>query len=466
MSAESAFVDEMTPYAEQASKATGVNELLILAQWGNETAWGQHWAEANNIGNVGVYAGGPNQSFPTLQAGVNAYITEMLSPVMAKVRAAPTLQAQAIALGESGYAGGHYEDENNNGPGSALLDTINSSFGGGTVAGNSAPVAGGGNTGAGTTTESQSTADEQLTQTEQTNQLLEGQYSSDEATTPANEQSANTYIDGILSQYGLGGLSGWVTGELNGNKSADQVLLDLYQTPQFNAAFPGIALRQKNGLPAMSPADYLTYTDSALQMARAAGLPSGFMTTAEIGTLIGNDVSTNELSDRLTNGYQAAMQAPPETRTLLQSYYGITPGGMAAYFLDPDNAVGLLQQQVTAAQIGTAGVTSGVGDIGSGLAGQLAQLGVTQAQANSGFQNIGPLAPLETALPGTPTTGTVVTPDQLASSQFIGDAGSTRAVQQAQETRKAPSEGGGGYALDSKGVAGAGSAGQSGTSGQ
>ncbi len=462
-------MDEMFVYAIQASEATGVNAQLIMAQWGNETDWGQHFAAANNVGNVGVYSGGPNPTFNTIEQGVQAYINTMLQPDYATVRSAPNLQAQAIALGESPWAGGHYN--NGSGPGSDLLGILHgmganvaapSSPGTGVTAGTGGGSAGG----AGVTTESQSTAQEQLLQTEQTNQLLAGQYSTNQATTAANAPSALAYLGGVLKQYGLQNLDMWAMGELGQNKSADQVILDLYNTPQFQAAFPGIAQRQANGLPAMSPADYLSYSDQALQMARAAGLPPGTMTTAEIGQLIGNDVSINELSDRLTNAYSAAMTAPPETRALLQEYYGITPGGLTAYFLDPENNVNLLKQQVTAAQIGTAGVTSGVGDIGSGLANLLAQTGVSQAQAASGFQNIGPLAPLETALPGQPAQGSTVSADQLAQSQFLGDAGSTRAVQQADETRKAPFEGGGGYALTSMGVAGAGSAGQSVNSGQ
>lgn len=456
---QTAFIDEYSSYADQASQATGINNLLILAQWANETNYGTQFSEKNNIGNIGVYGGGPNPSYATPEAGVQAYINFMMQPRYAPVRDAKTADAQAVALGESGYASGQYND--GGGPGSSLIAALN----GGTVGTSNGAVGSTGNTGAGETTESESTAQEQLSQTEQQNQILSSQYSTSQATNSSNDTDAISYLNGVLQQYGLGDLSGWAWNELAQNKSADQVVLDLQSTPQFNAAFPGMKLRQQNNLPAMSVSDYLSYEDQAQQMARAAGMPAGFMTTAEVGTLIGNDVSSTELSDRITNGYQAAMMAPPETRTLLSEYYGVAPGGLAAYYLDPNNALPLLEQQTTAAQIGSAGVTSGVGDIGSSLATLLAGTGVTAAQASSGFQNIAPLTPLETALPGTPATGSTVSTDQLASSQFIGDAASTRAVQQAQETRKAPSEGGGGFALTSKGVAGAGSAGQSGNSG-
>jgi hypothetical protein len=121
-----------------------------------------------------------------------------------------------------------------------------------------------------------------------------------------------------------------------------------------------------------------------------------------------------------------------------------------------------LENQTTAAQIGTFGVGSGIGDIGSALAMSLATQGVTPDQARSQFGQLAPLAPLEHALPGMANTS--VTGQELTASGFgVGLPGETAAtaarnVQVAEETRKGGTSGGGGLATSAKGVSGAGSA--------
>lgn len=111
------------PYAQQANQATGVCVSVILAQWGDETGYGgPDWSPNNNPGNVGSYDGQPVNSFPTLQAGVNAYISTMLLSYYIGVRTAVGWRNQSQQLGLSPWASGHYND--GGGPGSALIDII------------------------------------------------------------------------------------------------------------------------------------------------------------------------------------------------------------------------------------------------------------------------------------------------------------------------------------------------------
>ena len=120
-----------------------------------------------------------------------------------------------------------------------------------------------------------------------------------------------------------------------------------------------------------------------------------------------------------------------------------------------------MQQQVTAAQLGGAGVTAGLGAVSEPVAMQIAQTGVTQSGIQTGVGQMAPLAPLENNLPGQTTdsaTGAnVVSTDQLAKGQFLNSQQDQRALQVAQEARKAPFTGGGGIVQNSKGVVGAGS---------
>lgn len=101
------FFTEALPYAKQAHSETGVLTSVILAQWADET--GYRWpAPQNNPGNVGTY-GTQVTSYPSVEAGVNGYIKTMLLPYYDGVRGVSGWQAQCLRLGESPWAGGHYQ---------------------------------------------------------------------------------------------------------------------------------------------------------------------------------------------------------------------------------------------------------------------------------------------------------------------------------------------------------------------
>jgi hypothetical protein len=116
------FFAEALPYAKQAHAATGVLMSVILGQWADETGYGGYdWSVLHNPGNVS-----PNDaegSYPTLQAGVDAYISTMKQSDYAAVRSAKDWRAQCVALGQSPWAGGHY-DATGGGPGSDLIDIV------------------------------------------------------------------------------------------------------------------------------------------------------------------------------------------------------------------------------------------------------------------------------------------------------------------------------------------------------
>src|SRR5450759_1284740 len=111
---------------------------------------------------------------------------------------------------------------------------------------------------------------------------------------------AITIVDQALAAYGLSALAGWAWGEITNGAKADQVLVDMYLTPQFAQRFPGIIARQKAGLPPIAPADYINYEDQAKQLENRFGLPTGLLSNANtIGDFIGKDISASELTDRV-----------------------------------------------------------------------------------------------------------------------------------------------------------------------
>jgi hypothetical protein len=289
---------------------------------------------------------------------------------------------------------------------------------------------------------------------------------------------------GRTASYGFSGtdtetLTNWAWGQITNAVDPTQVAISM-QTPGsaaypvFEKYFPGFvaanAELNAQGLQAVSVQQYQSYQTQAQAMAQAAGLPAGFINSQDIGTLIGGNVSTSELSSRLNNALVLGYQSTPEDQGAFNQYFGtkygdsgqgpLTPGQIAAIVLNPDVAEPLIAQQIQTAQIGGASVTSGVGSLNVNTATQLAQAGITPAQATSAFQNLAVYSPLETARPGEGGEAKqgVVSSDQLATGQLLGNPADQRQLQSAVEVAKQGMAGGGGFVADSKGAVGTGSA--------
>ena len=200
-------------------------------------------------------------------------------------------------------------------------------------------------------------------------------------------------------------------------------------------------------------------------------------------------MSQKELDNRMADALSLAINSTPDQRAAFNNYFGVmdqyvtadnpfgtganaynahgplTTGQIAALALDPKAAEPLIHQQITAAQIGGTGVTTGLGAISADEATKLAQAGVSGQVSMASFAN---LAPLENKLPGQTTNGNqnALTPNQLVEGNLLGTASDVRAQQVAQESRKAPFTGGGGDIATSGGVVGAGSAGPATKTGQ
>lgn len=119
--------ESIIDYALQASRRCGVFPSVILAQWGNETAWGtsEAWTKGKNF--AGVSSNGVVLSYTTYAQGLAAYEWVLLRPLYNPIRLAKKGGAidQAKALGESPWAGGHYEGDGAYAyPGGALVEEI------------------------------------------------------------------------------------------------------------------------------------------------------------------------------------------------------------------------------------------------------------------------------------------------------------------------------------------------------
>jgi hypothetical protein len=209
----------------------------------------------------------------------------------------------------------------------------------------------------------------------------------------------------------------------------------------------------------MTEAQILSYKDYAIGVAQQAGLPPGFISDNELTTLMGHDVSTSELDARITTAYTAALKAPPDVINQLSQYAGISanvPGTLAAYYLDPTRALPLLQQQFTAAQIGANATRTGWGSLSGDQATRLAQLGVTDATAKTGFTDLAKQAQLFNALPGTGEAG--ISQEIQLGAEFGGNAQNQQQIQRQAQQREAVFQGNYHFAeTQNRGITGLGS---------
>lgn len=207
---------------------------------------------------------------------------------------------------------------------------------------------------------------------------------------PTEEQrDARVYLSSLLDTYGLGSLTDWAWDLIVQGASDDEVIQALRERPEYAARFPGMAERRTKGYPAISEAEYLAYERQAVGMFRAAGLPEGFYDQpSDFASFIGRDVSVAELSQRVQIAEDAAYNAPAEVRDELQGFYGLGPGDLTAYWLDPDKALPLLERRYRAASTSATARQTGFGGLSATEAEGLVAQGVTEDQARQGFSDL------------------------------------------------------------------------------
>jgi len=243
----------------------------------------------------------------------------------------------------------------------------------------------------------------------------------------------------------------------------------------FDQLFPGYQERiQTMGNNGGGLSSYITYASQITSIANGVHLLPGTVTPQMIGNAWGGDVSANEFTDRLTNGYAsavAAAQVPGFSDFMLQNY-GVTTAGLASYYLNPDNAKNVLQNNYNASVTNSAAQQVGLGELtqaqgeevghflSTSAGGGIGGVGqVSQAQAANTFtgniQGTGVNAvQLAQGYQNGPAEQQVSTDTALAAA--TGNAPATAAVQLAAGSRTAAAHGGGGTSQNATGATGLG----------
>ena len=225
------------------------------------------------------------------------------------------------------------------------------------------------------------------------------------------QQDAFAALANLFTSYGLGDLSSTLTDLMTAGETASGALVKLKYSKEINpktqlpynaaytARFAGNAARVAKGLNALSEAQYISNEDAYAETLKAYGLGNMLSTdrTAnqkKFADYIANDVSSSEFANRIKTASDNVINADPQVMKTFQQYYGgLTTSDLVSYFLAPDETLPMLQQKVTASEIGTAAQEQGLGVTDKARAEYLTKMGINQASAISGYQNVADVLP-------------------------------------------------------------------------
>lgn len=212
-------------------------------------------------------------------------------------------------------------------------------------------------------------------------------------------QSAYDVLLNEFNKYGLGSLVEGIKDLIKSNVSPSEFSIALQNTDAYKQRFAANQDRIKQGLRALTPAEYIGLEDQYQNIMRNYGLPASYYSKDSMGTqagfnkFIANDVSAAELEDRIATAQKRVINADPAVSDALRQFYpDITNADILAYTLDPTNALENIKRKVTAAEIGGAALGQGLGTNVS-RAEELAKYGITKAQAQQGYGTIAEFLP-------------------------------------------------------------------------
>jgi len=245
--------------------------------------------------------------------------------------------------------------------------------------------------------------------------------------TTLNKTESDIYalMSATLNAWGLSSLVASLKGFIiQGDTNADTLSLALSQTDAYKTRFAGNAIRVKNGMSELTPAQYLATEEQYRNTLQAWGLPRGFYDKpTDFTQFIGHDISAAELDARAKVAHDQYIAQPDDVKALWSQYYG-TKGDAIAAILDPTVATQLIADRGTQVGIGAEAVHHGI-NVGQPRAQQFQQAGVTIAQARTAYGQIAQSAPTDRAIAA--RFGTTFDQQQEENDLLLGDASAHQA---------------------------------------
>ncbi len=270
-------------------------------------------------------------------------------------------------------------------------------------------------------------------------------------TTPSFEPriDARNVLRQVLQQYKLDALTEtlydkYTRQEFNIN-NPDAVLFSIRNEDLYKTRFAGNAKRVADGLPELSPGEYLSLEQKYSDLMRQNGMPPGFYDQeGDFKSLIENDISPVELQSRIEDGFRMVDQADPAVLNQLRQFFpeiGMDRSALASYFLDPQRSAPLLTRQVETAKIAARAAELAGIKFNYQEAADLAGRGYSESTLLKGFEEVGALGELRQTFAG--ETG--LTEQQLVGAKLGYDTEAKRLLAQRVAQRKGEFAGGGQY---------------------
>jgi len=264
------------------------------------------------------------------------------------------------------------------------------------------------------------------------------------------QQNAFDLVAQQLAAWGLASLNGDLKNLIvQGDTAPDTLTLALSNTAAYKARFIGNETRIKNGLQALTPAQYVATETQYSDILRSYGLPAGFYDKqSDFTDFIGKDISAAELDARAKIAHDQYEAAPAATKALWGQYYG-TKGDAIAGILDPTVATQVIQDRGTQVAIGGAAAQQGLA-VNQQRAQQLQQAGVSATQAQSGYQQIAKSLPFDNSI--AQRFGAQFGQQQEENSVLLGNAADTQQRQTLYDEEQALFQGHGGATANTLGA--------------
>jgi hypothetical protein len=215
-------------------------------------------------------------------------------------------------------------------------------------------------------------------------------------------KDAFAMLTDLFNSYGLESLAGEIAGYMTQGFTASEALIKLKTNPSgaYAKRFAGNFTRVKNGLNAISEAEYINLESSYASTLKAYGLGNMVSVNRDdnyktFANYIAGDISAVEFKDRVSTVVTRVQNADPSIKATLKSFYPeISDADLIGYFLNPKENLPKLQEKVTASEIGAAAVGAGAGiTTNVNTATSLARYGIDQATAREGYSTIAGILP-------------------------------------------------------------------------
>lgn len=212
-----------------------------------------------------------------------------------------------------------------------------------------------------------------------------------------NVETATSILTNTLRFYGLDDpalvndiKTALADRRITGSSTLDDIGVQLRESESFKRRFAANEQRRAANKPVFSVTQLLQLESQYRQVLRNAGLEEGFYDQPDdFQQFIVNDVSPDELQDRVQSGFRAVREADPAVVNELRSLYGLEDNQLAAFFIDPVRSRDQVVRAARAAEVASQARRQAGIQLSAGEAETLVRQGINQEEARQGFAAIG-----------------------------------------------------------------------------